>query len=229
MSAQAHADSWEHSRSTTPASGRYTATVIAECDDESLNALAEEQIRGLLAQVFLGAAERVSKHVLLGAVDRETDTWGLCTQLGLGLARETIGTVLVARGDSRFIVADSRPSAIRESCLRLAPNLWMLADPGTDGGSRQSAPAYQADSFLQQVRREFDYSILHVQTPRLLSEASRMGNASDGLILVVGAHGTRRAAAQQMRQALTTAGVHLIGAVLTGRTFPVPEGVYRRL
>ncbi len=229
MSARTHADSWEHSRSTTPASGRYTATVIGECENESLNALAEEQIRSLLARVFLGAAERVSKHVLLGAVDRETDAWGLCMQLGLGLARETIGTVLVARGDSRLIVADNRATAIRESSLRLAPNLWMLADPNAEGGAKQGAPAYLADSFMQQVHREFDYSIMHVQTRRLLSESSRTGNASDGLILTVGAHGTRRAAAQQMRQALATAGVHVIGAVLTGRTFPVPEGVYRRL
>ncbi len=227
MSARVRAEAWEHSRTTTTrGSGQRHAT--PETTDEYSSAMAEEQMRGLVARVFLGASERSSRHVLLGAASRETNSWGLCSQVGLALARETIGTVLVARGDAGFIPAADPRTSIRESCLRLGPNLWMLADLMAEGNATLSPLAYQTDSFLQQVRREFDYSILHVASSRLLSEAMRMAKASDGLILALG-HDTRKAAAKQLRQTLSNAGVRLIGAVLTERTFPVPEGLYRRL
>jgi hypothetical protein len=227
MSARARAESWAHSRTTTRVSA-HDSTAAWAGDDEPVSTLAEEQMRGLVARVFLGVPEKSSRHVLLGAVDQETRSWDLCTQLGLALARETVGTVLVARGDAGLIPAPNPRTSVRESCLRLGPNLWMLADSGSIDGSGLSPLAYQTDSFLQQVKREFDYSIMHVVSSRLLSESTRLGKASDGLILALG-NGTRRAAAQHVRQSLTTAGVRLIGAVLTGRTFPVPEGVYRRL
>jgi hypothetical protein len=226
MSARVRAEAWEHSRTTTTRVSENYAT--AEIGDEPPSAMAAEQMRGLVARVFLGASERSSHHVLLGAVNQETNSWDLCSQLGLALARETVGTVLVARGDAGLIPAANPRTSVRESCLRLGPNLWMLADLASEGAAPLRPLAHQTDSFLQQVRREFDYSILHVISSRLLSEATRMGKASDGLILALG-QGTRRAAAQQLRQALSTAEVRLIGAVLTGRKFPVPEGLYRRL
>jgi len=228
MSAHARAESWEHSRTTTRAAGHDSVPARWTAEEPLVGSFAEEQMRGLVAKVFLADQERAARHVLLGAVDSETQSWELSTQLGLALARETIGTVLVARGDVNLAPAAKSRTSVRESCLRLGPNLWMLPDAGDDGTDALPPLAYQTDALLQQVRREFDYSILHVAWSRLLSEATRLGKASDGLILTLGT-GTRRVVARRMRQSLAVAGVPLIGAVLTGRTFPVPEGVYRRL
>ncbi len=55
------------------------------------------------------------------------------------------------------------------------------------------------------------------------------GYLSDGVILVLQANSTRRAAAQRAVQTLQATNARLLGSVLNGRTFPIPEGIYRRL
>jgi Mrp family chromosome partitioning ATPase len=46
---------------------------------------------------------------------------------------------------------------------------------------------------------------------------------------VVSAQRTRRAAARTIKQALEAAHARILGTVLSERTFPVPEALYRRL
>jgi hypothetical protein len=52
---------------------------------------------------------------------------------------------------------------------------------------------------------------------------------SDGAVLTITAHKTRRESALRAKQVLEQFKVKLIGTVLDGRTFPIPESVYRRL
>jgi Mrp family chromosome partitioning ATPase len=56
-----------------------------------------------------------------------------------------------------------------------------------------------------------------------------MARLADGLILVLSARHTRRAAARRIKQLLDEARVQLLGTVLTDREFPIPERIYRRL
>jgi len=56
-----------------------------------------------------------------------------------------------------------------------------------------------------------------------------LGYLSDGVILVLEANSTRRAAAQRAVQVLHATNARLLGSVLSGRTFPIPEEIYRRL
>ena len=51
----------------------------------------------------------------------------------------------------------------------------------------------------------------------------------DGLVLVLAANKTRRLVASQMKDQLSKAQVPVLGTVLTGRRFPVPQGLYRSL
>jgi Mrp family chromosome partitioning ATPase len=51
----------------------------------------------------------------------------------------------------------------------------------------------------------------------------------DGVILVLKAHATHRAVAQKVKETLQAANVRVLGVVLSGRTFPIPESFYRRL
>ena len=60
-------------------------------------------------------------------------------------------------------------------------------------------------------------------------EAALLGRLSDGIVLVVEANSTRRAAAQIVKQNLRYSGARLLGTVLVERTFPVPEAIYQRL
>jgi Mrp family chromosome partitioning ATPase len=49
------------------------------------------------------------------------------------------------------------------------------------------------------------------------------------VVVVVGAHSTRRETARKAKESLDAAHVHLLGTVLNNRTFPIPEALYRRL
>jgi hypothetical protein len=46
---------------------------------------------------------------------------------------------------------------------------------------------------------------------------------------VLGAHSTRRATARKIKETLEAAQARILGTVLSERTFPVPERIYRRL
>jgi len=61
------------------------------------------------------------------------------------------------------------------------------------------------------------------------SEAALLATLSDGMVLVVEANSTRRVAAQKVTEKLHAANARLLGAVLSGRTFPIPDVIYRNL
>jgi Mrp family chromosome partitioning ATPase len=56
-----------------------------------------------------------------------------------------------------------------------------------------------------------------------------MGQACDGLVLVLAANKTRRLVAAQIKDQLRRAQIPLLGTVLAERRFPIPQGLYRSL
>jgi len=56
-----------------------------------------------------------------------------------------------------------------------------------------------------------------------------MAQFADGIVLVLSALHTRRAAAIKTREVLERAQVRLLGTVLCDRLFPIPEAIYRWL
>jgi len=81
---------------------------------------------------------------------------------------------------------------------------------------------------LAELRLEFDYTVLEGPVAAH-SEAAALGGLSDGLVLVLQANSTRRVTAQKAKERLSSANARLLGTVLTGRTFPIPEALYQRL
>jgi receptor protein-tyrosine kinase len=79
------------------------------------------------------------------------------------------------------------------------------------------------------VRREFEYSIVEAPPAGESNEATAMAQFADGIILVVSAQRTRRAAALKIKASLEAAKIRLLGTVLSDRLFPIPEKIYRRL
>jgi Mrp family chromosome partitioning ATPase len=85
------------------------------------------------------------------------------------------------------------------------------------------------NGYLAKLRREFEYSIVEGPPAGESSEAAALGRSADGIILVLEAHRTRRAVARKIKATLDAADVRVLGTVLTGRRFPIPEVIYRRL
>jgi Mrp family chromosome partitioning ATPase len=82
---------------------------------------------------------------------------------------------------------------------------------------------------MTRLRHEFDYSIVQAPDAGSSGIAELLAHLSDGLILVLNAHSTRRAVALRVHTNLKTSGVKVLGTVLTGRRFSIPEMLYKRL
>jgi Mrp family chromosome partitioning ATPase len=80
---------------------------------------------------------------------------------------------------------------------------------------------------LHELTAEFDFSILWCAPASWLTAS--IGQACDGLVLVLTANKTRRLVAVQIKDQLNKAQIPLLGTVLAERRFPVPQGLYRSL
>jgi hypothetical protein len=198
---------------------------------------AREQIRGLVRQVFFSNAARPVRQVIFSAVEPASDLRGLCRSVGDALALETSATVAVVGGypcllhgpethgeePAKAGIEDVMP--LRRIAARVRANLWLVPD----GASGASASAASLHSYLGEVRRQFEYSIVQGPSANESDQTTAMAQFADGIILVLSAHHTRRAAAGKVKGALEAAHVRILGAVLSDRMFPIPEPIYRRL
>ena len=80
-----------------------------------------------------------------------------------------------------------------------------------------------------ELRESFDYVLVSAPPVNRETEATRIGQLSDGVVLIVEANHTRRETVRRAKERLESAQVRILGAVLDQRTFPIPEGLYRRL
>jgi len=200
---------------------------------------AREQIRGLVRQVFFCNGERPVRHVVLSVSEPETDVRGLCWRIGEALAQETTESVAVVGRYPRLIHPSEtrheqfpdpgsieQGSPLRLCATRVRGNLWLVPD-GMEGKGPETA--ISLFSFLSEVRRQFDYSIAQGPPAGESNRAAAAAQCADGVILVLSAERTRRAAASTVKQTLEAAHARILGTVLSDRVFPIPEAIYRRL
>jgi hypothetical protein len=202
---------------------------------------AREQIWGLVRQVFFASVECPVRQIVLTAAESGTDLASICRQIGEALALETSrGVAVVGRGmqkagmgahwEKTWPGPEGSATPLLRFATQVRSNLWMLLQSQIlSGGGDELVPSTSLNGYMAQVRREFEYSIVEGPPAGESSEAAAMGRSADGMILVLEAHRTRRAAARKIKDTLDAADVPVLGMVLTGRRFPIPEGIYRRL
>jgi Mrp family chromosome partitioning ATPase len=106
-------------------------------------------------------------------------------------------------------------------------NLWLIPSGSLKPGFHPSLERYRER--LAELREEFDYILLSAPALNRETEAIFLGQLSDGMVLIVEANQSRRETVRRAKEQLESAQVRLLGAVLDQRTFPIPEGLYRRL
>ena len=200
----------------------------------------DEQIRSLVRQVFLPGWPKPARQVVFCAVE-DGDVAGICLRVSQTLAAQIPGNValvethlpspesLDAYGtpSPAFRPAGFRP--LRHSARRISSHLWQVPREMFLGENEAGLSVEWLPGRLRELRLEFDYTVLHGPPAGMCSDAALLGYLSDGVILVLQANSTRRAAAQRAVQTLQATNARLLGSVLNGRTFPIPEGIYRRL
>jgi hypothetical protein len=191
---------------------------------------AEEQVRGLVRQVFSPALKPAVQQVLFCPVEAETDVLSICRWMVEILAEERMREVALINesqiAGQRATGDDTRgcqTGSIRRFGTRIHRNLWLFP-PGCAASDPWKG---SVSAYLRQVRQEFEYSIVLAAAPTVSNKALEMATLADGVVLVVSAQRTRRVMALKVRSALSQA--RLLGTVLSDREFPMPTSIYRRL
>ncbi|HTA50866.1 MAG TPA: hypothetical protein VK930_15545 [Verrucomicrobiae bacterium] len=192
---------------------------------------AREQIRGLVQRVFFASVGRPVTQVVFSGAEPHMDVSGLCDQVGQALALETSAHIAVV---GREMTAElpswcGGRAAIKSWSRQTAVNLWRVPGFGLRECSEESGTGRYWISRLAELRKEFEYAVIEGPAAGISSEAALLGQLTDGIILVLGAHNTRRATARKIKETLEAAQSRILGTVLRERRFPVPERIYRRL
>ncbi len=203
------------------------------CDQEtSLAAVVkEEQIRTLAHQLFFRQEFPPVRHVAVASPDTQTDLAQLCLSIGKVLAQDESRTVGVIDADPNSVTLpvgmESLPNGLDIRGTEIAARLWTVPLEGWRNEIDVSLVSDQNLYRLRQITSEFDFSLLLCPPAAWLT--SRVAQGCDGVVLVLTANKTRRLVVAQMRDQLRSAGIPVLGSVLAGRRFPVPQGLYRNL
>jgi hypothetical protein len=204
---------------------------------------AREQIRALVRRVFFSSPERPVRQVVFSALEAETDVRSICRRVGEELALETEGSVAVVgefSEDSHDLETSEAEMAnhsarcgrttLRRTGSGQRGNLWLVPGLvpaiGKDGDGSSAAFLH---SHLQEIRTEFEYSIVEASAAGESNQATVMAQFADGIILVLSARRTRKITARKIKDSLESAQARVLGTVLSDRDFPIPERIYRRL
>jgi len=211
-------------------------------------AISQEELARLVQRLFQSAAgTKGVRSVLFSTVGEQADSASLCAWTAHALAARTSDSVCVIDANLRRpglhavyglpathglsdALMDPDPAA-DVGCLvaRIERNLWLLP-----AGSRGAAalPYFVAEQLrvrLLQLLATFEYVLVDAAAAGGYTDVSVLGALVDGVVLVVEANATRRDAARRVAAQLRTANVRVLGAVLTNRTFPIPDVIYRLL
>jgi len=206
--------------------------VESACDKNTWDPedFARQQIRGLVRRVFFAGGERSVKQVVFSAIEAHIDVASICQQAAQALALETHSQVaLVDRKPGMSHLHSRGTAAIKSWSTQMTLNLWRVPERGFCECGEESGTGLHWLSCLAELRNEFEYVVVPGPAAGISSEAALLGQLTDGIILVLGAHSTRRATALRIKEMLEGAQSRILGTVLSERTFPIPERIYRRL
>lgn len=204
---------------------------------------AEEQVRGLVRRVFFPGWPRPARQVVICAAEKGLSVATLCCRTAELLAMEGVGKVCLVEGsfDDREVerrfggtssdgdVSFQTTGAVRTSSRQIKHGLWLVSAHAFLKTRENLHSAAWLRSRLGELRREFDYAVIHAPSAGERQDTALLAHLADGLVLALDAHRTRRQAASRIREQLMQANVRLLGVVLQDRTFPIPEKLYQRL
>ena len=202
---------------------------LSEIGEWTAEGFAQEQIKTLVRRVFFSTTATPVKQVVLSAADLTLDVADICRQVGHALASETSSDIsIVIREQVNSSPLSPDESASKNSFTRIGRNVWQLAEFGPSERAGTGTGRYWL-SRLAELRSDFEYSVIEGPVAGISSETSLLAELADGIVLVLAAHRTRKASIRRIKDELQAGQSRILGTVLSGRTFPIPERIYRRL
>ena len=213
---------------------RPSVEAFCETSDWNPEDFAREQIRSLVRRVFFSSGTRQVRQVVFSAAGPNPDVADICDQVGWALAQETSSDIAIVGREADECGAIRAPrhfgnAAIKSWSTQTAINLWRVPEFRIRNCGEGSRTGRYWLSCLADLRNEFEYAVIHGPAAGISSDAALLGELTDGIILVLGANSTRRATARKIKETLEATRSRILGTVLSERTFPIPERIYRRL
>ena len=130
-------------------------------------------------------------------------------------------------GFSDLITAKYSP---QEVVRRLgAPNLYVMsAGSNLSNPTLALRPIPELYGCLMALRARFEYVLIDSAPINGYPDVSAIGPATDGVVVVVQANRSRRAAVARAVNKLKASNTRVLGTVLNQREYPIPEAIYRR-
>ena len=205
---------------------------------------ASEEALRLVQQIFLLQAE-APRVVVFSGVDHGNGCSRVCASVAETLAKNGRRRVCLVEANFRSpslagLFGTTNQQGFLDALLQKGPvtafakpiiqdYLWLLPSGRHDAESPNVLTPEHLRHVLHQLRQEFEFVIIDAPPLARYSDAIVLGQLSDGLVLIIEADSTRRAAASVVTANLKSANVSVLAGVLNKRTFPIPEMLYRRL
>jgi Mrp family chromosome partitioning ATPase len=207
---------------------------------------ADDEIAKLVQRIFVlpGSAKAQGAVAFCGVNEGAGCSW-ISARCAESLAAQVTGNVCLIDANWRspamhahfhmdmahgFVEAMSDSGPTGNFTKRIGKtNLWLITSGVVDGERFATLNPARLRALFSELRTQFDY--LLIDTPAVASypEGVLLAQMADGAVLVVGSNSTRRESARIVKENLDAARVPVLGVVLNRRTYPIPEGLYRRL
>jgi Mrp family chromosome partitioning ATPase len=124
-----------------------------------------------------------------------------------------------------------RKGPIRSFARRVdaANNLWVLGCGTLVADCYNVFASGALRERVAELRKEFDFVIMHAASLTRYADAIGLGQLADGLILVIEAGVTRRDDTARMLVTLRASKIDVLAAVLNNGTSPIPEKLHKLL
>jgi Mrp family chromosome partitioning ATPase len=199
----------------------------------------------LLLRLFQPRADgpRV-RSVVVCAIGDERGSAAVCVALAQALASQKTGSVCLVDANLRSpaihtLVGSRATHGLSEALIdritatdfvtSVADGLWLLPAGSLGSAALPYLTAKHVQPELTRLLGTFDQLIVHAPAANVHRDASLLAPLADGVVLVIEANATRREAARRAAAQLQSMNATVLGAILTNRTFPIPNAIYRIL
>lgn len=207
--------------------------------------LSREELVKLVQMVFLLPGNNSPRVVVFTGVESGVGCSSICAGAAEALAAHVTEPVCLVDSNLRYpslhlCFEMENGKGLSESLVNPEPILEFVREPNGEGPWLLSSGlnfspsggvlnAKRLGARVEELRREFGYVLMDSPPVNIYSDAISLGQASDGVVLVLSANSTRKEAARKAKENLQIAGARVLGAVLNNRTYPIPQAIYDRL
>lgn len=210
-----------------------------------IEGMARDEVTKLVHRLFLRPGTESPRQVIFTGTELGNGCTWICAHAGEILASQVNKSVCVVdcnlrspslhrefKVENDFGLSNSllEDGPVRQFARQLSrKNLWLVSCGSPDENAQDLLTSDRMRMRMSELRAEFDYVLMDVAPLNVCNHGTVLGGLSDGVVLVLKANSSRRDSTYEITQQLQASNVHMLGAVLNQRTFPIPERIYNLL